>query len=98
MAKVLKSSHPTKHYTNGGVVTPEPPKKLPAGSNKWFGAGLGKLGESAISGLVKMTESQTSKDAKSAMAAESAARRAAEKDAAESAEGARIMKKYGIKK
>jgi len=78
MARVIKSTHPTKHYSDGGVVEPA------AGSNEWIKKKLKQGAEALITPLAQ--PSKESNAAGEKVNAEIRARR----DAAEVVEGKRL--------
>jgi hypothetical protein len=67
MAKIVKSSHPTKRYSNGGVVSGVP--EAPVGSMEWLKQKANKAASAGIETLRKATQSQESKDAEAATSA-----------------------------
>ena len=64
MAKIVKSSHPTKRYSDGGVVSGVP--EAPVGSMEWLKRKAEKAASAGIEMLRKATQSQESKDAEAA--------------------------------
>ncbi|HLA08466.1 MAG TPA: hypothetical protein VJ022_13540 [Anaerolineales bacterium] len=80
MAKVIKSSHPTKHYSDGGAVS----EVLETGSNEWMAQ---KAKEGATKVLEAFTKPSVVSDAAGAAVAAEVRKK---REAAETAEGARL--------
>ena len=78
MARVIKSTHPTKHYSDGGVVDPA------TGSNEWIKKKLKQGAEALVTPLAQ--PSKESNAAGEKVNAEIRTRR----DAEQAAEGKRL--------